>query len=250
MSGDYHVIIPARLKSSRLPEKALANIDGYPMIVHTAKRAMLSNAKSVTVATDADRIHWVCRDNGIETVNTGMDHRCGTDRIHEAADRLNLKDTDVIINVQGDEPFVRPAWIQAVADFMQGDTYYSCCIPWQYLNEEGNINRVKVATSGDQIIGMSRLDIPYSYRKEGALKKHLSIIGFRRATLRAFQQSGPTPLEEVEGIEMLRMLELGMNIGTFKLDGESLSVDTPDDLETARSLMPIYDLIWRYNKWD
>ena len=243
---DFHVIIPSHLKSKRLPEKALAEIDGLPMIVHVARRCKLSRAKSVTVATCDHRIHWVCKSFEIKTVNTSELHKCGTDRLNEACEALGMDKDGIIVNVQGDEPFVEPEWINKVSEFINKNKNFSSCIPWQYLNDYKNKNRVKVTTSGDRIIGMSRYDIPYEYGGEVGLKKHLSVLGFRRSILNDFASNGTGQLEKIEGIEMMRLLEMGEPIGTFRIDGSSLSVDTPEDLEIARTLMKSDFLKWKY----
>lgn len=243
---DFHVIIPSRLDSKRLPDKALAEICGVQMIVHVARRSMLSRAKTVTVATCDHRIHWVCKANEIKTINTSEDHVCGTDRLNEACEHLGFDDQSIIVNVQGDEPFVEPQWINEVAVFMEKNVDHSSCIPWQYLNEYNDKNRVKVTTSNDRIIGMSRHDIPYEHGAEMGLKKHLSVLGFRRSTLSDFSINGPTQLEKVEGIEMMRLLEMGKTIGTFRMNGSSLSVDTPDDLKVARAMMKVDNLKNKY----
>ncbi|MGI9359918.1 MAG: 3-deoxy-manno-octulosonate cytidylyltransferase [Paracoccaceae bacterium] len=234
---DFHVIIPSRLKSKRLPEKALCEIDGLPMIVHVARRCMLSRAKTVTVATCDHRIHWVCKSYEISTVNTSDIHNCGTERLNEACEALEINKDEIIVNVQGDEPFVEPEWVNKVATFMHKNKELSSCIPFQYSEEYNNTNRVKVTTSGNRIIGMSRYDIPYEYYDEIGLKKHLSVLGFRRSILNDFANHGTGQLERIEGIEMMRLLEMGEAIGTFRMDGSSLSVDTIRDLDIARTLM-------------
>ncbi len=243
---DFHVIIPSRLESRRLPDKPLLEIDGLQMIVHVARRSMLSRAKSVTVATCDHRIHWVCKAHEIKTIDTSSNHVCGTDRLNEACEHLGFDDQSIIVNVQGDEPFVEPQWINEVAVFMEKNADHSSCIPWQYLNEHNDKNRVKVTTSNDRIIGMSRHDIPYEHGAEMGLKKHLSVLGFRRSTLSDFSANGPTQLEKVEGIEMMRLIEMGKTIGTFRMDGSSLSVDTPDDLKVARAMMKVDNLKNKY----
>ena len=240
----FHVIIPARMASTRLPQKPLHSIAGYPMIVHTAKRGLMSDAASVTVCTDHHRIHWVCRDHGLQTVDTHSNHVCGTDRCNEAADKLGLADDDIIVVVLGDEPFVRPEWINTVGRMME-TTDHPTIYPYQYCNDIGNVARIKVAVSNGRVLFMSRYDIPMDFRKERALKKCVNVIGFRRKTLRVFAELGEGEVEHYEGIEMMRLLEANIDIGTCHLSGpETFTVDVPADLERANQLMPDYDVKW------
>lgn len=235
---DYTVIIPSRLASKRLPNKALENINGYPMIVHVAKRSMLSMASRVVVATPDHRIHWVCKDHGIETVDTSADHKNGTERLLEAAHKLGLKADDIVVNVQGDEPLVNPIWINKVAEHMHE---YNCqaVVPYQYTDERDNLNRVKLVHTEGRIIYMSRLPVPYTWDVPMPSFKHLSVVGFRAKTLETFYDLGEGNIERQEKIEMLRLIENGIPIHTFRLSGDTVSVDTPDDLERARALEPL-----------
>ena len=238
MPNQVVVLIPARMESSRLPGKPLRKISGVPMIVHVAKRSMLTaNVDKVVVCTDSIEILFACAEYGIEVCMTKASHQNGTERIAEAAEVLNLSDEDVIIDVQGDEPFVKPEYIQQVAEFVS-KTNYGCVVPHQMIDEYGNLNRVKMVSHEDRVIYFSRSDVPcYFGQVQQPMKKHLSIIGFRLAALRRFVASPPTPLENIERIELMRLIELGEPIGTFHQDGVSLSVDTPEDYELACRMM-------------
>jgi 3-deoxy-manno-octulosonate cytidylyltransferase (CMP-KDO synthetase) len=238
MSANVIALIPARLESARLPGKPLKPICGLPMIVHVAKRTMLTRGiTQVAVCTDSIEILMVCETFGIDVCMTRASHQNGTERIAEAAQTMGLSDDDVIIDVQGDEPFVKPDYVEQVAEFTR-QSGYGCVVPHQFMEELGNLNRVKLVSHGDRVIYFSRADVPCHF---GAipqpLKKHLSIIGFRLPALRKFAASPPTPLEEIERIELMRLIELGEPVGTFLQDGTSLSVDTAEDYELACRMM-------------
>lgn len=232
------VLIPARMESSRLPGKPLKKISGLPMIVHVAKRSMLAKSVSdVVVCTDSMEILFSCEKYGVSVCLTKSSHQNGTERIAEAAELIGLPDDAVVIDVQGDEPFVVPEYIEQVADFVR-KTKYNCVVPHQWTDEYGNVNRVKMVCHGDRIIYFSRSDIPCHFGDlQQPLRKHLSIIGFTSAGLRRFVSSPPTPLENSERIELMRLIELGEPIGTFLQEGVSLSVDTPEDYELACRMM-------------
>ena len=236
-------LIPARMNSSRLPGKALKKISGIEMIVHVAKRcALLENLDQVIVCTDSIQILRVCENYGIDVCLTSSAHENGTERIAEAANILELSNDDIIIDVQGDEPFVRPEYIEQVAKFLC-NTEYDCVIPHQSSDCYGNVNRVKMVTNGDRVIYLSRSDVPYYFGAlKAPLKKHLSIIGFRLSGLNKFVASSSTPLENIERIELMRLIEIGVPVGTFLQTGLSLSVDTIEDYELACRMMARDDL--------
>lgn len=238
MSTKTVVLIPARMESTRLPNKPLKKISGLPMIVHVAKRSQLTQGvDQVVVCTDSPEILMVCEQYGVDVCMTKSSHRNGTERIAEAADILGLDDNDIIIDVQGDEAFVLPDYIRQVADFTRS-TDYECVVPHQMIDEYGNLNRVKMVAHGDRVIYFSRSDIPcYFGDIRQPMKKHLSIIGFRLSGLKKFVSSEPTPLENTERIELMRLIELGVAIGTFRQDGVSLSVDTEEDYVLACRMM-------------
>lgn len=231
-------LIPARMDSSRLPGKALKKISGVEMIVHVAKRcALLESLDRVVVCTDSMQILEVCEKYNIEVCLTSSSHDNGTERIAEAAEIMKLSLDDIIVDVQGDEAFVRPEYIDQVVQFLR-NTSYECVIPHQHCDDFNNINRVKLVSHNDRVIYLSRSDIPCHFGVlKAPLKKHLSIIGFRLSGLLKFVESVSTPLENIERIELMRLIELGVPIGTFFQDGVSLSVDTNDDYELACRMM-------------
>jgi len=238
MSEKLFVLIPARMDSSRLPGKALKMISGVEMIVHVAKRcSLLEELDRVVVCTDSIQILEVCRKYNIEVCLTSSAHENGTERIAEAAAIMKLSSENIIIDVQGDEPFVKPEYIEQVARFLV-ETSYECVIPHQNIDDYNNVNRVKVVAHGDRVIYLSRSDVPCHFGVlKAPLKKHLSIIGFRLSGLQKFVGSSSTPIENIERIELMRFLELGIPVGTFFQDGVSLSIDTSKDYELACRMM-------------
>lgn len=243
MTHKIVALIPARWESSRLPGKALKKICGFEMIVHVAKRcALLESLDRVVVCTDSMKIVQVCETYNIDVCLTSSSHKNGTERIAEAANIMKLSEDDIIVDVQGDEAFVRPEYIEQVVKFLK-DTNYECVIPHQYSDDFNNVNRVKLVAHDDRVIYLSRSDVPCCFGVEKApLKKHLSIIGFRLSGLLKFVKSDATPIENIERIELMRLIELGVPIGTFLQSGLSLSVDTSEDYELACRMMDRDDL--------
>jgi len=231
-------LIPVRLESSRLPNKAILEIAEIPMILHVAKRAQLSQSLDrVVVCTDSYKICDMCVENEIEIVLTKNVHTNGTERIAEAANILNLDDETIIVDIQGDEPLLKPYMIDNVADYLVKNKCFDIVVPFIEIFGKELYSRVKLVTSGNSVVYMSRKNIPYPFLKDTVYKKHLSIIAFRMDALSKFAASKPTPLEEIEGIELLRAIEIGLKVGTFEEYGETLSVDTIEDYERVQRLM-------------
>lgn len=243
MTQNCSILIPARMESSRLPGKPLKLIEGIPMIVHVAKRASLyEHASQVIVCTDSAEIILECEKYVVDVINTSNRHRNGTTRIAEAARILNLPADHIIIDVQGDEPLVRPEYIESVHQFLL-NTKYGCCVPFQFLEEFNNKNRVKVISTGDRVLYLTRSDAPtYFSTPFGGYKKHLSIVGFRHETLQNYVSLPVGELEAIEHIELLRLIEHQVQVGTFEMNGASIAVDTPEDLELVRRIMEKDDI--------
>ena len=230
-------LIPARLESSRLPEKALLDFWGYPMVYHVAKRAELCHQlDKVIVCTDSAKIAEICLSNGINICLTQDIHSNGTERIAEAARIIGADDNDIIVDIQGDEPLVNPDTITNVVNFSK-EMSHDVVVPYLEISDGDDPNRVKLVTSGENVIYMSRQNVPYQFINETKIKKHLSIIGFKFSALQAFSRSNRTELESIEGVELLRAIEIGLRVGTFKENIESLSVDTSEDYERAVRMM-------------
>ncbi|MBC8549228.1 MAG: 3-deoxy-manno-octulosonate cytidylyltransferase [Candidatus Brocadiales bacterium] len=231
-------LIPVRLESSRLPNKAILKIAEIPMILHVANRAMLSKALDrVIVCTDSYEICDICIENKIEVVLTKSNHTNGTERIAEAAGILNLDKDTIIVDIQGDEPLLKPHMIDNVAEYLVKNKHFDIVVPFIEIFEEESCNRVKLVASNNNVIYMSRRNVPYPFLKDTIYKKHLSIIALRMKALSKFAHQSPTPLEEIEGIELLRAIEMGLKVGTFEEHGDTLAVDTIEDYERVQRLM-------------
>ncbi len=239
-------LIPCRLNSSRLPNKPLKVIKGLPMFAHVYFRSKLSELDDVYVCTDSNKIKEISKSLGIQCLMTSKNHKNGTERCAEATKKLNLNSNDLVIDIQGDEPMVNPDHIDAlIKEFINQD----CEIMVPYLNceEINNPNIVKIlSTLENKILYMSRSDIPNFFNKNEPLKKHLSIIAFTQNSIRDFSSKKPSKYEKMEGIELLRAIENGMNIRTFELEGETKAVDTYEDLKYVRTEMEYDPLIKLY----
>ncbi len=247
----FTVLIPARLASTRLPDKPLADIAGLPMVVRVAQRAALSEASRVVVATDSERILQVCRQHGVQAVLTRADHPTGSDRLAEACALLGLDGQDRIVNVQGDEPLIDPALIQACADVL--DARSDCVMSTaahaiDSATDFANPNVVKVVTDAQgRALYFSRAPIPW-WRDApapatlatgaGMPLRHIGIYGYRAGFLRRFPQLAASPLETVESLEQLRVLWHGERIAVhLAAHAPGAGVDTPDDLARVRRLL-------------
>jgi len=240
-------LIPVRMESSRLPDKPLLDFWGAPMVIHVAKRAKLSKIlDDVIVCTDSYKIVQVCQKYNISCCLTSMFCMNGTERIAEAARIIGVTDDDILIDIQGDEPLIDPITIDNVALFLSNNDF-DIVVPYIKINGGEDINRVKIVSSNNKIIYMSRKNIPYAFTKKTQYKKHLSVIGFKVSALDSFANSSPTKLEEIEGIELLRAIEIGLKLGTFEEHGDSTSVDTQLDYEKALRMMK-KDKIFQENK--
>jgi len=180
------VLIPARLESTRLPNKPLLDIDGLPMIVHVAKRTALSKSvDKVVVCTDSIEILLQCFKYEIKCILTKKEHNNGTERIAEAAGYLNASCNDILIDVQGDEPLIRPDTIDRLVENFKSKKF-DIMLPYIETSDSNNSNIVKISTVGNKVIYMSRSDIPYPFSKNVKLKKHLSIIAFTLSALEKY----------------------------------------------------------------
>ncbi|HMN38663.1 MAG TPA: 3-deoxy-manno-octulosonate cytidylyltransferase [Hyphomicrobium sp.] len=236
-------IIPARMQATRLPGKPLAEIAGKPMIVHVWERAIAAEAGRVAVATDSDEIAAAIRRAGGEAIMTRADHASGSDRVFEAAARLDPDaDAEIIVNLQGDLPTLDPLLVRACLAPLAASkkTDIATLAAEITLDEEKtNPNVVKVvgtplATGGLRALYFTRATAPHG---EGPLHHHIGIYAYRRQALDRFVSLTPSPLEKREKLEQLRALEAGMRIDVAVVDTVPLGVDTPDDLERARHII-------------
>lgn len=230
-------IIPARLESSRLPRKALADICGMPMIVHVYKRCKLSRLlDDVYVATDNEEIKAVVESYEGKVIMTSSRHETGTDRIAEAATTL---DAEIIVNVQGDEALVNPEHIDEVVAVLHSNPDINVAILVNPFNKRNSPSDIKVVLTRDSdVMYFSRTDIPSNARMEHPpLLKAYHILPFRKEFLLEYAQWEKGDLERIEYNEYLRILERGYKIRAVKVDSDALSVDTIEDLEYVKVKM-------------
>ena len=243
-SGDMNpiVLIPARMASTRLPGKPLADICGLPMIVHVLRRALDADIGPVAVATDAEEIAGAVRDAGGACVMTRSDHVSGSDRIHEA---LLMTDPDgrhdIVVNVQGDLPQIEPRLISGVLRPFEADQVDISTLAAAISLEEEKTNPDVVKAIGTPA-GPNRLRALYFTRAtapagEGPLYHHIGLYGFRRTALERFVALPPGVLERREKLEQLRALEAGMRIDIELVDTVPFGVDSPADLIRARQML-------------
>lgn len=236
------VLIPARMASTRLPGKPLADVAGRPMIVHVAARAQESGVGRVVVATDAEEVAEAVRGGGFEAVMTRSDHQSGSDRLFEALQALDPEGlVDTVVNVQGDLPTIDPAAIRAVFAPLKDNAVDVATLGVEIVNEEERTNPNVVKIVGSPL-SPTRLRALYFTRAtapwgDGPLYHHIGLYAYRRAALQRFVSLPPSALEKREKLEQLRALEAGMRIDAEIVRSVPLGVDTPEDLERARTML-------------
>jgi 3-deoxy-manno-octulosonate cytidylyltransferase (CMP-KDO synthetase) len=236
------VLIPARMAATRLPGKPLADIAGLPMIVHVLRRAEAAGIGRVAVATDTPEIASVVTAHGGEAVMTRADHPSGSDRIHEAMQKLDPEGkAEIVINLQGDFPTITPQTIREVLPPFSEPAVDIVTLASQIHTEEEDLAPSVVKAIGSPI-GPRRLRALYFTRAtapygNGPRYHHIGLYAYRRAALERFVALPPSPLERQESLEQLRAVEAGMRIDIMIVDSVPRGVDTPPDLETARSIL-------------
>jgi 3-deoxy-manno-octulosonate cytidylyltransferase (CMP-KDO synthetase) len=251
----FTVLIPARLASTRLPDKPLADIGGLPMVVRVARRAAQSAAARVVVAADHARIVQACEAHGVEALMTRTDHPSGSDRLAEASTLLGLGPDDCVVNVQGDEPLIEPALIDAVAALLQarpGASMSTAAHPIDSVDEFVNPNVVKVVRdAAGYALYFSRAPIPWHRGAFGtggaapaelpadtAWLRHIGIYAYRVAVLRCYPQWPPAPAEQAESLEQLRALWQGVRIQVAEAaEAPPPGVDTEADLARVAAML-------------
>ena len=247
----YHIVIPARFASERLPGKVLLDLAGKPLLQHVWQRAIGSSAQSVVIATDDERIVEVAESFGAQVVLTRSDHQSGSDRIAECAAQLDWPDDYLVVNLQGDEPLMPAACLDQVAALL--DERPDCEVASLYwpITEAGEVqnpNVVKVVTdSKNRALYFSRSAIPFAraYTNTDAAmtagiawNRHLGLYAYRLAALRRFTSCKPTPLELAERLEQLRVMEQGGRIAMARAcELIPAGIDTTDDLVRVRALI-------------
>ena len=247
----YHIVIPARFASERLPGKVLLTLAGQPLLQHVWQRACESKAESVVIATDDERIVNVAEAFGAQVVLTSEDHQSGSDRIAECAAKLAWPDGHLVVNLQGDEPLMPAACLDQVAALL--DQRPDCEVASLYwpigeAAEVQNPNAVKVVTdSQDRALYFSRAPIPYARSYDSIheamtagveWKRHLGLYAYRLAALRRYTSCAPTPLEISERLEQLRIMEQGGRIAMA-----AACEFIPAGIDTAEDFRRVTDLI-------
>jgi 3-deoxy-manno-octulosonate cytidylyltransferase (CMP-KDO synthetase) len=242
------IVIPARLASTRLPDKPLADLAGEPMIVHVWRRAVEADLGPVVVASGDQEITAAVEAAGGRAVATRADHPSGSDRIHEAVCLVDPDHRhDAVINLQGDLPLLEPAAIRAVYEQLSlGEddqplpdmTTLAAVIADDREHTDPNVVKAVISIAKDALAGQAlyftRATVPWG---DGARYHHIGIYGYRREALERFVALPPSPLELRERLEQLRALEAGMRIRVALVDTVPFGVDTPADLERARTLI-------------
>jgi len=250
LPGSHTVLIPARLASTRLPDKPLADIAGAPMVVRVAQRARRSGAAAVIVAADDERTLAACAEHGVRAIRTRADHPSGSDRLAEACTQLRLADDAIVVNVQGDEPLIEPGLIDACAallaartDCVMATAAHAIDTVADYLNP----NVVKLVTdAAGRALYFSRAPLPWwrDGHAQGvralptpAPLRHIGLYAYRVAFLKRFPTLQPSPLETTEALEQLRVLWHGERIAVqVCAEAPGAGVDTPADLARVRAL--------------
>jgi 3-deoxy-manno-octulosonate cytidylyltransferase (CMP-KDO synthetase) len=240
----FLVVIPARLASTRLPNKPLADIAGKPMVVRVAERALMSGASRVVIAVDDQSIFDACKAHGLDVMLTSKDHSTGTDRLSEVVRKLNLQDDEIVVNVQGDEPLIPPDLITDVAKTLSQHPQASIATAALAIHDPAEINNpnvVKVVMSqSHQALYFSRSAIPFTRNPEqhqAQCYRHIGMYAYRASFLKKFSQLPPAPIEEAEALEQLRALWHGHAIQVLLTDeAPPPGVDTAEDLERVRQV--------------
>lgn len=247
----YTVLIPARLASTRLPRKPLADLAGLPMVVRVAQRCARSGAAAVVVAADAPEIVQACEAHGVRALHTRSDHATGSDRLAEACERLALPDDHIVVNVQGDEPLIEPGLIDACAALLT--THADCMVgtaahPISDPADLRSPHVVKVVTdAASRALYFSRAPLPWwrdgfgagiERLPDPAPLRHIGLYAYRVGFLRRFPTLPQSPLEQLESLEQLRVLWHGERIAVHvSAHAPGAGVDTPEDLARVRRLL-------------
>lgn len=245
----FHVVIPARLASTRLPRKVLREIAGTPMIEHVCRAAAASSADTVVVATDAPEIAEIAERTGAHAVITRSEHSCGSDRIAEVVAGADWVDDAIVVNVQADEPMMPPALIDQVARALREDDradMATAATPIDDPADFSNPHIVKVVAAAGRALYFSRASIPFhrdsnNEHLAGAARRHLGIYAWRVAALRAFAAAPAGRLEQHEALEQLRAFEIGQTIALVEaaaLPGPGVDTEADLALVERRMLCP------------
>ena len=245
----FTVLIPARLASTRLPRKPLADIGGLPMIVRVAQRAALAGALRVVVAADDAEIVAACSAHGVQALLTRTDHASGSDRLAEACELLELDGEQIVVNVQGDEPLIEPALIRRCAELLQQRADCVMSTAAHAIDADAdlanpNVVKVELDAAG-RALYFSRAPLPWwrdrpagsSALPDPPPLRHVGLYAYRAGFLRRFPTLEASPLERIEALEQLRVLWHGERIAVHvAAAAPGTGVDTPEDLDRVRAL--------------
>lgn len=253
MKPAFVALVPARMASSRLPDKPLADIGGLPMVIRVARQAALSGAQRVAIATDSEAVLKTAQAHGVMAILTRADHPSGTDRLAEAVDALQLQDHEIVVNVQGDEPLIPPELIAQVAGLLAARpecAMATAAHPIHEVREFFSPHVVKVVCDAqDRALYFSRAPIPFArdampgFPQErpatlpgaGLVLRHVGLYAYRVSFLRAWRSFEPAPIEQLESLEQLRALWQGVRIAVLRVEqAPPAGVDTAADLERVR----------------
>ena len=256
----FVAVVPARLASTRLPEKPLADIAGKPMVVRVAERAREAGAQRVLIATDAQRVYEAAQAHGFDALLTRADHPSGTDRLAEVATRLDLADDTIVVNVQGDEPLIDPALVRDVASHLAANPDCAIATAAHPITEPADVfnpNVVKVVLDARGVaLYFSRAPIPWlrdayqAHARADAIDihampapptdtvfRHIGLYAYRARFLRTYPTLAQAPIEQAEMLEQLRAMWHGERIAVrVTREAPAPGVDTPADLERVRAL--------------
>jgi 3-deoxy-manno-octulosonate cytidylyltransferase (CMP-KDO synthetase) len=232
-------VIPARLGSTRLPRKVLREIAGKPMVEWVWRAAVASGAMDeVVVATDSDEVAEACTARGIPVAMTSVDCASGTDRVYEVSRQIEAM---ICVNIQGDEPLLTPKHFAPLLELFQRPEVEVATISVPCPAEDiANPNAVKVVTDSDgRALYFSRATIPFDRDKAGfqGYRKHLGLYAYRTETLQRFASLKPSKLEQIERLEQLRLLENGIAIHVGEAQGDTIGVDTEEDLQRVEAIL-------------
>jgi len=236
-------MIPARYSASRFPGKLMKDLEGKPVILRTYEATVATQLfDAVFVVTDSDVIFNMITEHGGKAIMSTKEHDCGSDRIAEAVENMEV---DIVINVQGDEPFIDEVSLKKLIEVFKNDTSQEidlASLKVQMTNEEDiqNPNNVKVITDRkDFAMYFSRSPIPFARDQEMETKyyKHIGVYAFRKSALIDFYYTPKTPLESSEKIEGIRYLEVGKRIKMVETQSAVVGIDTPEDLEKAKEIL-------------
>jgi 3-deoxy-manno-octulosonate cytidylyltransferase (CMP-KDO synthetase) len=249
----FSVLIPARYESTRLPGKPLRMLAGKPMLAHVVERARESGAERVVVATDDERISAACQSLGVQVCMTALAHRSGTERLAEAVEQLGLADDEIVVNLQGDEPLMIPGLLRQVAQALaeHGDAVVATlCSPIHSSGELFDPHVVKVVRdAGGYALYFSRAAIPWHRdafaqstevlpQGDGLHYRHIGVYAYRAGYIGRYAAADPSPLEQCESLEQLRVLWRGERIYVALTDSSpGHGIDTEQDLAAAERLL-------------